>query len=410
MNPGGGVANGPRGYLRVRRLALRLLVQVLVIVLLLEGALRVGVRVSPPLHRLLYAAWDVPADAYTSARTLEELLGEAPTPVPPFSVMHEYVFNSRGLRTGEYAVQRVPGTRRVVLIGDSFLLAGGYSPEEKQVAAATARFLGRRARTEVINLSTPGVGALFYSRMLDVEGVRLKPDAVVVAFFVGNDITDEWAEYSNQGRPAALEAQAALARTSFVYRCVRNTWRLLAWPPRLGTELPRDAEAARKGRGGYPTGEVQPPRAATFTVEAYAALVAERSLIYDTPVHPGLLRRMEAVAERLARMREAAEKAGIRFLVVLIPDETQVDKMLQAGLDKARPNRKHDYGQPQRLMTGMLGKRGTECLDLLPEFGAATRRGRRLYLVRDSHWNGDGQELAASAIARRVEGLLAAPR
>jgi hypothetical protein len=201
-----------------------------------------------------------------------------------------------------------------------------------------------------------------------------------------------------------------LARASFAYRCLRNTWRLLVWPPRGGQELPRDAEAAARGKGGYPTGEPVLEDRGTFDERAYLGIELSRSLVFEVPAPRGLDERMGKVADILAGMRDATGGAGARTLVILIPDEAQVSSAIQGAIRKAKPGPGYDFGRPQAVLGRLLRERGVDSIDLLPAFRRAARARRNPYLVRNTHWSGYGQKIAAEAAAREVERMLDRPR
>jgi hypothetical protein len=98
------------------------------------------------------------------------------------------------------------------------------------------------------------------------------------------------------------------------------------------------------------------------------------------------------------------------MLVMLIPDEAQVNPGVQNAMRNAKPGVEYDFKRPQAVLGRLLRERGVECIDLLPPFLEASRAGRGLYLLRNTHWSGEGQELAANAVARRVDAMLSASR
>lgn len=87
--------------------------------------------------------------------------------------------NSRGLRGAkEYSYERVPGKSRVVLLGDSFTFGDEVSDHETYVHHLERMY----PNTEFINLGVSGYG---HDQMLlywKEEGVRYKPDLVILGF------------------------------------------------------------------------------------------------------------------------------------------------------------------------------------------------------------------------------------
>lgn len=110
--------------------------------------------------------------------------------------------NALGFRDVEHALSKAPGTLRIVVLGDSFTEAVQVPLEQtwwrvmqsslhNGVCAVSAPD-GRpvQARVEVLNLAVSGYStaqALLAWRNI---GFRFEPDAVVLAFFLGNDLIE----------------------------------------------------------------------------------------------------------------------------------------------------------------------------------------------------------------------------
>ncbi|HXM20924.1 MAG TPA: GDSL-type esterase/lipase family protein [Terriglobales bacterium] len=87
--------------------------------------------------------------------------------------------NSKGLRgKAEYAYQRTPGTRRIVVLGDSFTFGEEVSDDETYAHYLEAAL----PSTEVLNLGVQGYGHDQMLLYLKEEGVKYRPDIVIVGF------------------------------------------------------------------------------------------------------------------------------------------------------------------------------------------------------------------------------------
>jgi hypothetical protein len=84
-------------------------------------------------------------------------------------------------------------------------------------------------------------------------------------------------------------------------------------------------------------------------------------------------------------------------MVVLIPDETQVDPSLQREVARAWGRESIDFKRPTRVVAAALAAAGLPAIDLLPAFEAADVSAR-LYKPRDTHWNIAGNRVAARAM------------
>jgi hypothetical protein len=87
--------------------------------------------------------------------------------------------NSKGLRgKTEYAYQRTPGKRRIVVLGDSFTFGEEVSDDETYAHYLEAAL----PDTEVLNLGVQGYGHDQMLLYLKEEGVKYHPDLVIVGF------------------------------------------------------------------------------------------------------------------------------------------------------------------------------------------------------------------------------------
>jgi hypothetical protein len=121
----------------------------------------------------------------------------------------------------------------------------------------------------------------------------------------------------------------------------------------------------------------------------------------------------EPIVKILEDMRRAAERAGVRFLIVLYPSQLQVypdfrREMLAAV--KAQSEYRHLAGErvdpmaPNRYLLGWCARAGVPCFDLTPFLSReALQQPRPLYIERDPHWNILGNRLAAEGEAAFLE-------
>jgi hypothetical protein len=92
--------------------------------------------------------------------------------------------DSRGHRGREHPLGRVPGRERLVVLGDSIAF-GSRVPDEETFCAV----LESRARGfDVVNLAVEGYGTDQEVLRLEKEGLAYRPDVVVLAFALANDV------------------------------------------------------------------------------------------------------------------------------------------------------------------------------------------------------------------------------
>lgn len=367
-----------------------------------EAGLRLARVFVPRLHGLTYSP--TVRTEYDSIHSTPALLARSYFGYQPLAATPGLRLNSRGFRTPEYSAEKGEAFR-VVVLGDSFAFgANGVRYRElwhqvlgREIAAASGR------EVEVINLGMPGVGPRFAIRLWEIEAARLDPDLVVLGFFVGNDLTDEGDE------PLVSTIGGGLVHHSLLVRLVRNAVR--RWQaPEAAVAAPPEPPPAGAGRGG----EELPltvggfdPDVPLLTREDYLGMEEGRLLAIAGP-DVGRFRRLIAGAnlllERLAREVEAS---GARFVVLLIPDEGQVDRDLARTIER-RSGWSLDLDRPQRRLLPWLADRRIPHLDLLPLFRRRHEQGGpRLYRVQDTHWSVAGNRLAGEALAELLveEGL-----
>jgi len=102
--------------------------------------------------------------------------------------------NQRGFRGRELALPRSPGATRVrvVMLGDSIAFGLHVSDDETFASLLDQRDNG----IEVANLAVQGYGPGQELLVLQREGLRLRPDVVVLAFCLANDFADAMLAHS----------------------------------------------------------------------------------------------------------------------------------------------------------------------------------------------------------------------
>ncbi len=153
-------------------------------VLLVLAVLEVGLRL---------AGYD-PIRRYTKVR--DGFLRESANPdldyelVPGaqgFAWGTQVAVNAHGFRDREYPIAKAPGTRRIVVIGDSIAFGTFLEPEQTFPKRLEARFAGAGAPVEVLNLAIAGYDIVNEVAFLEQAGLAFSPDDVVVGFCI-NDV------------------------------------------------------------------------------------------------------------------------------------------------------------------------------------------------------------------------------
>lgn len=119
--------------------------------------------------------------------------------------------NSKGLRDREYPYEKPEGTKRILVLGDSFTWGYGVADNEVFTELLEADLQGRQPEFEVLNTGVLGWGTDQEYLYLVHEGLKYSPDYVILALYSVNDPRNNY--YSMQGglhKPVFLNEQLEL--------------------------------------------------------------------------------------------------------------------------------------------------------------------------------------------------------
>jgi lysophospholipase L1-like esterase len=330
--------------------------------------------------------------------------------------------NSVGFRDREHAVEKPAGTRRVVLLGDSFLEAIQVPFEGSITPQLESRLRARTGPTELINLGVSGTGTAREYLALREYGLRYKPDLVLM-FFVGNDVSDNsrrlqglpYIPYpritadgdlarDESGRPQFTpfaDQTSNLSAVTAVFRNHSKAYRFL-----------REAVDNSPGlnRLLYKLRLVSTP---PETVNAPASDNFGFYEIYRVEPKPAWAEAWHLTEQMMLAARDLAAANQAKFGVVLIPAFWEVDSQRwNEALTQLPAMRKTrlDLELPSRRLTNFLKAHDVPVFDLLPEFRAHAAGSPPLYLRSDAHWTVNGHKLAADLLADPVAALLGAEK
>jgi hypothetical protein len=313
--------------------------------------------------------------------------------------------NSHGLRDREVGYEKPPGTRRVLVLGDSITEALQVPWEKTFAHLLEEELRADGGAIEVINGGHAGFGTdnelLFYEH----EGRRYAPDLVLLVFNLQNDVLENFAP--------------------LYHRAYRTTQ--LAWPPKPSFSLAADGTLSAEPAPPMPTPAASLPRSAwqtlqdeVFVVRSVARLVepAPPPRMMPYPVHlevywPWSDEWSEAwrLTARLVReLRTAVERDGARFAVVVMPAREMVQPVafVPPPPGSGASLGQYDPDRLRRIVTGFLAEDRVPFLDLFPALRAAAASGPRAFFVADVHLTELGNAVTARAMKPFVDAQLAA--
>lgn len=260
--------------------------------------------------------------------------------------------NGQGERSDrEIPLERTPGQRRLVVLGDSFSF--GHGVEAAQ--GWPARLEGLLPESEVVNLAVTGYGTDQQLLRLEKRGLAYQPDVVILGLFEGNVFRNLKHEQMGYPKPRFVLADGRLELR--------------------GVPLPQ------LGEGETYAAAMPASRLWAFAGDRAAELFRHLGFGESWPLTGAILDRFAA----------DCRKIGAQPRVVLIPKDRAVDAPGWRGAIHRRT---------LRLIGELSAGRGIATLDLTPFLAAAyEHEGRPLYFAADGHWNAEGHAVAAKAIA-----------
>jgi len=302
--------------------------------------------------------------------------------------------NQFGFLDKDYPVQRVPGTFRILVLGDSFGWAGG---KDGNYTALLEEKLNAPNKTpvEVINTSCPMTHTGEQLIMLKKFGLQFQPDLVVLGFFTGNDFIDA---DPNRKRIVVngtyIDIDKRHEHTLFGYPIVRRSRLYLFLRQKLTVfrEQLRNRSADQKA---------EPP--GSFSVDTFLSIEKERMEFCNVKTRGKYAPNVEFIFQSLREMRDLLKARGIPLFVAIFPDQFQVeDQLSDAVFNKFNLDRNdYDLFWMQKLLKPFLESEKIPYVDMLERFREAGKQ-ESLYLSRDTHWNSAGNHLAATILEEQL--------
>jgi hypothetical protein len=302
------------------------------------------------------------------------------------------VANSDGHRDDELPVRRADSLR-ILALGDSFTVGANVRMEDTWPANLERRLQSEQTHpVDVINSGVGGWAPYQYAQYYEHYGRAFAPDVVLVGFFVGNDT------YNKRHRPEQL-------RTAVLGRRVRRASAESPFVvPRVW--LIEHSHLARRFLTPSARMERRILREHCADFDEFLLAYEEKRMKNHRKRDAERERNLENTLHQLARIQEMARADGAALLVVLIPDENQINPQLQYLLWGDEIPSDYDMDMPQVLLAEKFRETGVHVLDPLARF-----RGHPgcLYL-NDTHFNAAGLDLLASAIQDEMRGAWPPPR
>ncbi|MGB8990683.1 MAG: hypothetical protein WCD80_01365 [Desulfobaccales bacterium] len=290
----------------------------------------------------------------------------------PYADDWDFKLNSRGFKDKEFT-EKKEHTYRIIGIGDSF--AFGVVPYRyNYLTLLESQLLRDNINGEVLNMGIPSIGPKEYLSLFVNEGIALKPDMLLLTFYIGNDFTD------------CFERKRDLYSYSYVASLINYL-----------INLSRYEGNVINSSGVYYDDQQ------TFDKKTYLHLMEKRSFIF-LEGNESFMKLLNSAVYYLSIINDICKNKNIVFIVVVAPDELQINCSLQSAVIEAfYPNLnrgKWNITLPNKMLTDRLDKLGIKYIDLYPFF--REKSPERLYRPKDTHWNIAGNQLAANIIEEHI--------
>jgi hypothetical protein len=321
-----------------------------------------------------------------------------------------FELNTQGWRGPELSSAAAPGERpRLAFFGDSFLVGRGLRSEALLPLRVSALLAEHGVAADIFNFAAIDYGTAQQLLVFREVAQELRPDAVVLAFYTGNDIVNNEPALAgitdvSVGDPIRpyLDAPEFL-HPRFLHPVrarLRSISRLFATLERRALALLARPKFAWLHSVPRLAGQSERLRARRAPREGLEVLRAHEA---GSPWEDAWQRTFGL----LHAFRREVEAVGARFLVLVIPLEEQVQRSAKTvafdwasrrqagvGLDGIL-----DWNLPETRLAKFFDDAGFEARLLLPALRELAAGDATPY-ARGRHWNALGHERAGEAVAR----------
>jgi len=317
---------------------------------------------------------------------------------------HAVAINALGQRDRPRTLARGT-TPRVLVLGDSFV-EGLQVDLDDTFPARLERNLG----VEVLNAGVSGYATDNELRAFARRLYRYRPDAVLLVFYVGNDVLENGARLflgNPHGLPPkpwlrARDASPALARCLAVHRGAAHVADVLPDVVWSRSRVLRFAtsDAVQRALGAACAGAAGPA-----LVDGAPELLG----VYGAPATIGWREAWDETERLLLHLAGRVRRSGMRFGVALAPAALEYDpaeRWLEAAYPALR-GRTWDWDYPYGRLQPLLRAHDVPVVSLAPALrDAFARTGRCGCWDWDGHWDAEGHATVAAALEPLVRTLV----
>ena len=325
-------------------------------------------------------------------------------------VHYKYV-NSAGFVDEERAKEKPSGTKRIIVLGNSFSQANQVDDDKDFTSVLQAKLRSEGYSYEVLNFGIRGMSVTQQYLTLREYALAYRPDIVIFATSFFNDVADNVPQLGTPVHPFILFENGVERFTpphnpaqGFPWSFLRNHFHVYRWAVQKYFLVKSNIK--------------------NFTSRDIEDVVAEREqtplVFFETYSEKAQARSEWQEAwriseEMLKRSKKISEEAGADFVLFMIPNRVEVysddwKKLLNQSAQKfpQLKNKSYDLTLPYQQAAHIGENIGTLPVDPHDEFLLRAGQGERLYMPTDHHFSVRGHETAAEVLlaALKERGLL----
>ncbi|MSR47123.1 MAG: hypothetical protein EXS13_08670 [Planctomycetes bacterium] len=290
-----------------------------------------------------------------------------------------FAINSLGLRGDPGMTRAKPaGTKRVLFLGDSFVLGYTVDPSDHFVDLVGRALSAEGRAVEALNGGTEGYSTDQEVLWLRKDGLALEPDVVVACFFQNDVFGNGQSSFGGIPKPRfSIDGRVEPAPD--------------VTPPQRGWMATHTAIGALPETliGKVAVNQMPPDEVVALRDPPPGAAI------------PDCWARTEACFREL---KKSCDEKGVKLLLVAIPTREEVEPgALDAWCTKSDTSRENiDPRSPAQKALDLARKSDIAVLDPLPALTAAAKDGAKVYFETDWHVNPAGSRVLAGELLRAL--------
>ncbi|MFH1784729.1 MAG: SGNH/GDSL hydrolase family protein [bacterium] len=315
--------------------------------------------------------------------------------------------NSEGFRDRNYQMtKKIP---RIVILGDSFTWGFGVEAHQRFSNILERDYFNNRV--EVINLGICGYGTDQEYLMLKNYGFSYNPDLVILMFQISSDLIENMSSVQyKQNKPYYIFKNGNLTlKKNSLSKQTNNSCQDIT--ESSAKNIVGSIKSVLRGMKLYLLVVTKIRQNCLWlsdvlikigVMEPYPILKPDNGLYifnqyYSTEWEEG----WNVTKALIKKIKYDASLKKIKFVLVLIPDNLQVDGSEFNDFIKTYRSEKSliDIDKPNTILSRFAKRNNIYVLDLLPAFRYVANEGEKTYFrIYDRHWNNNGHALAAKFI------------